>query len=77
MASVEAEELGKFRRSIGLAELPELAPIIATALDELIDLARSVGVGGDLAVEMAAALSAELHKRRPAQLRPSPMVGTA
>jgi len=70
MASVEAEELGKFRRSIGLAEL-------ATALDELIDLARSVGVGGDLAVEMAAALSAELHKRRPAQLRPSPMVGTA
>lgn len=77
MASVEAEELGKFRRNIERAELPELAAIVAVTLDELIDLIRRLGVGRDIGVEMAAALSAELHKRNPSIARRSPMVGTA
>lgn len=63
MGSGEAEELGKFRRNIARADLCDLSPVIATTLDEVIDLFRSLGMGTDLAVEMAAALSAELHRR--------------
>jgi len=77
MGNAEAEELGKFRRNIERAELIDLGPVIANTLDELIDVVRSLGAGRHVGVEMAAALSAELH-RRAAFMRTTPtMVGTA
>jgi hypothetical protein len=74
----EAEELGRFRKAIELAELADLAPIIALTLDHCIDALRRVG-GSNLGTEQAAALAAELHKRhaRPDDVARAPMVGTA
>lgn len=77
MANGEAEELGKFRRNIESAELLDLVPVIAAALDELIDVVRALGAGRHVGVELAAALSAELHRRNVAMRATPTMVGTA
>lgn len=64
MVNGEAEELGRFRARIERAELPDLTPIIASLLDDYVDLIRGLGRGrSNTSVEMAAAMSAELHKR--------------
>jgi hypothetical protein len=72
----EAEELARFARNLARSELADLVPVIATTLDELIDSFRSMG-GGGVGVELAAAVSAELHKRNATIAQRSPMVGTA
>jgi len=77
MGSDEAEELGKFRRNIERAEMLDLGPVIANVLDELIDVVRSVGAGRHVGVELAAALSAELHRRNAAMRATPTMVGSA
>ena len=76
MVNDEAEELGKFRRLIDGAELRDLAPLIMVTLDECVDILRRA-VGSTLAIETAAALSAELHKRHTRAAARSPMVGNA
>lgn len=64
MDNDEAEELGRFRRLIATADLSKLSPMIASVLDDYVDLVRGLGRGrSNTSVEMAAALSAELHKR--------------
>jgi hypothetical protein len=74
MDSDEASELARFRRNLMNASESELRAIVGTTLDEIIDLARAVAPG-NYGVEMAAALSAELHRR--GQVQRAPMVGTA
>lgn len=64
MDAAEAKELGLLRQKIEVATLEELADLIATALDNLIDIVRKRG-GSNLGTEVAAALAAELHKRKP------------
>ena len=63
MDNAEAEELGEFRRLIERASLDQLAPLIIVSLDGLIDALREFMPSG-VAIETAAALSAELHKRQ-------------
>jgi hypothetical protein len=63
MVTAEAKQLGDFRRIIERAELLDLVPIINTALDDCVDLLRRTAPPSVL-IEMVAALSAELHKRR-------------
>lgn len=78
MDTAEAEELGKFRRNLQRCSLAELAPIVASVLDECIEVLRGVVPGSPLSVEMAAALSAELHKRHVEAIpQPSSLVGNA
>lgn len=79
MASGAADELGKFRRNLERASSDALMAVVGTTLDELIDLLRALGVGSEMGIEMAAALSAELHKRNAAATvaQRSPMVGSA
>jgi hypothetical protein len=62
MDNGEADELGRFRRFLASAQLAELAIVMAGSLDACIDLIRKLGAS-NVGVEMAAALSAELHKR--------------
>lgn len=76
MGNAEAEELGRFRRSIDGIELEKLAPVIATTLDEMILLLRRIDPG-NYGVEVAAALAAELHKRNGPPLVLAPTVGNA
>lgn len=76
MGSDEANELGRFRRNIAGLPLADLAPVIALSLDELIDTLRRLG-GGNLGIEMAAALAAELHKRAAAPVLRAARVGSA
>lgn len=75
MASAEAEELGTFRRNLELADQQHLSLITVTVLDECIDVIRRLG-GGSVELELAAAVSAELHRRATIAQR-SLMVGTA
>lgn len=63
MTKTEAEELAQFRRLIGEATLAQLEPLILTSLDGLIDLIRTCAPPS-VAIETAAAISAELHRRR-------------
>jgi hypothetical protein len=74
MADGEAEELGKFRRNLECADEQHLGLITMTVLDECIDVIRRL-CGGSAEIELAAAVSAELHKRAVAER--SPRVGTA
>lgn len=63
MDTDEANELGRFRRLLDGAPLEKLLPIIASVLDECLDVLRELPAPSTLAVEMGAAVSAELHKR--------------
>ena len=74
MDRAEAEELARFRRNLMTASDAQLRALTGTTIDELIDLVRAVAPG-NYGVEMAAALSAELHRR--GQSQRAPMVGTA
>jgi hypothetical protein len=76
MDNAEAEILGRFRANVAGASLERLAPIVASSLDDLIQLARLVD-RSNLGVEMAAALSAELHKRFAPHGPVAPVVGNA
>jgi len=76
MDNDEAEELGRFRRAIANATADQLAPILLATLDELINVVRGLPASGT-GVEMAAALSAELHKRASAARVYAPVVGNA
>lgn len=62
MDNDEAEELGKLRRKLEGLALGDLTRIAASTLDELIDVCRQLGPG-NIGLETAAAVSAELHKR--------------
>jgi len=74
MADAAAEELGKFRRNLECADEQQLGLITMTVLDECIDTIRRL-YGGSAEIELAAAVSAELHKRAIAER--SPRVGRA
>ncbi len=74
MDSDEVKELGRFRLRLLDATDAQLRALVGTSIDELIDLVRAVSPG-HYGVEMAAALSAELHRRT--QVQRAPMVGTA
>lgn len=74
MDNAEAEELVRFRRSLLTATDSQIRALVGTTIDELIDLVRAVAPG-NYGVEMAAALSAELHRRSQAQR--APMVGNS
>ncbi len=74
MDSDEVKELGRFRLRLLDATDAQLRALVGTTIDELIDLVRAVSPG-NYGVEMAAALSAELHRRT--QVQRAPMVGTA
>ena len=63
MDNAAAEELGLFRARIAQAHLRELLPIITTVLDDCIDILRVLPGPTSPAVEMLAALAAELHRR--------------
>ena len=75
MGDAEAKELGKFARTLARAELRDLLPIIASTLDDCVDLLRRT-VPPALLIEMVAALSAELHKRNTPAVR-AVLVGNA
>lgn len=64
MTSDEAQQLAKFRRAIAHADAAQLLPIIGDLIDNLIDLVRGIGTTSGIGVEMLAAVSAELHRRR-------------
>ena len=76
MDNDEAEILGRFRANLARATFEQLGPIVASSLDDLIGLARLVD-GSNVGIEMAAAVSAELHRRfrRPSPV--APLVGNA
>lgn len=67
-------ELARFRRNLLDASEAQLRALVSTTIDELIDLLRAVAPG-NYGVEMAAALSAELHRR--SHVQRAPMVGSA
>jgi hypothetical protein len=77
MTPAEVEELVAFTKTIAQATLEQLTPIIIISLDGMIDALRMAAPRAP-ALEIAAALSAELHKR---QQRPpvawAPIVGNA
>jgi hypothetical protein len=62
MVTVEAEELGRFRRRLAEADLEEFFPVIAGVIDESVDLLRG-HFGSSFGIEMLAAVAAELHRR--------------
>ncbi len=75
-----AKELGEFRRLIMKATLEQLAPLITTTMDGMIDALRSMAPEAYDAIETAAALCAELHKRLAIDKPPvawAPVVGNA
>ena len=76
MDSGEAETVARLRKSLERATDGQLTAIATATLDELIDLVRQL-VGSHVGVETAAAVSAELHKRRALGDRPTyaPVVG--
>lgn len=76
MDNAEAEELGELRRKIRAASLEQLTDLIATSLDNLIDIVRKTA-GSNLGTEVAAALAAELHRRNQPRLVWAPTVGNA
>jgi len=76
MDNDEAEILGRFRANLARASLEQLAPIVASSLDDLIQLARLID-RSNLGVEMAAAVAAELHKRFLPHTPVAPVVGNA
>lgn len=77
MVTEEAEQLGRFRRLLESATLETLVPIIASVLDDCVDVLRELPSPSPLPVEMAAAVSAELHRRHTVPTLRAPTIGTA
>lgn len=73
----DAEELATLARNLAVATDDQIRRMSAVAIDDLIDLVRSIA-GTSFGVEAAAAIAAELHKRNNAAptLR-APTVGNA
>jgi hypothetical protein len=63
MDSGGPEELARLRRNLLAASADQLEAITIATLDEMIDLVRAFARGNP-GVEAAAAVSAELHRRR-------------
>lgn len=63
MDPAEASQLGAFRRLIERADTEALLPLVGVVIDDLVDMMRIIPGASKLAIEMAAAVSAEIHRR--------------